>query len=90
MYCIKKDPEALASGSFYDVIVTVSQRSLCFAGGSLAAVRATAGTAAVAVTAAMASATATAGALRFVIFGKRTGFAAQVLLRHGEHEFDAV
>ena len=90
MYCIKKDPEALASGSFYDVIITVSQRSLCFAGGSLAAVRAAAGTAAVAVTAAVAAATATAGALRFVFRWDRAGFAAQVLLRHGEHELDAV
>ena len=43
-----------------------------------------------AVTAAVAAAAATAGALRFVFRGKRTGFAAQVLLRHGEHELDAV
>ena len=41
-----------------------------------------------AVTAAVAA--ATAGALRFVFRGERTGFAAQVLLRHGEHELDAV
>ena len=84
---MKKDPEAVASGSFYDVIVIASQRSPCFAGGPLAAVRTTAG-AAVAVTAAMAS--AAAGTLCVVFRGKRTGFAAQILLCHGEHELDAV